>query len=150
MRIIAAPILAKPQDADQPTSRCRTVERESCLSPIEHRSPPQRSYSTDSTPQMPQRTSATQEGIRVTTKTVPSRSYSADSTPRMPHRTSTKRMHSYRHYHLNQEASHERKPATPTRLLSRWSSSARLIVDDRPPSQPLSCCQRSRGLSMSQ
>jgi hypothetical protein len=148
MCIVASPILAKPQDADQPTSRCRTtVERESRLSRIEYRSPPQRSYSTDSTPRMPQRTSTAQEGIRETTKTVPSRSYSSDSTPRMPHRSSTKRVHSHRHHHLNQDDSQERTPAPPTRLLSRWSSSARLIVDDGPPSQPLSCCQMSRGQS---
>jgi hypothetical protein len=108
---------------------------------LEHRSPPQRSCSTDSTPRMPRRASTTQEQEiqeTTTTKTVPSRSYSADSTPRMPHRTSAKRRLSHRHPHVNQEDSDERKPAPPARILSRWSSSERLIVDG-PPSQPLSC-----------
>jgi hypothetical protein len=155
MCMIAAPILREGQDdADHPTSRWCTVESESCIGPIEleHRSPPQeRSCSTDSTPRMPQHTStSTQEqGIQETTnKTVPSWSYSADSVPQVPQRTSTKRVRSYRHHHLNQDDSHERKPAPPTSLPSRWSSSARLIVDGPPP-QPLSCCQMSRGPSSS-
>jgi hypothetical protein len=157
MCMIAAPILPilreGQDDADQPTSRWCTVESESCLGPIEHRLPPQRSYSTGSTPRMPQRTSnSTQEqGIQETTKkTVSSQSCSADSMPQIPQRTSTKTVRPYRHHHLNQEDSHERKPAPPTSLPSpsRWSSSARLIVDG-PPSQPLSCCRISRGPSIS-
>jgi hypothetical protein len=83
---------------------------------------------------LPHRTSTTEEEIRETTKTVNGHTG----------RKSNKRVHSYLHNHLNQENSHERESAPGARLYSRWSSSARVIVD-RSPSQPLSCCQMSRG-----
>jgi hypothetical protein len=133
MCIIASPILGEGQnEANQSSPRYRTVTRESCLGPIENHSLRSSSPSSDSTPRLPHRTSTTEEEIRETTKTVNGHT----------ERQSNKRVHSYLHNHLNQENSHERESAPGARLYSRWSSSARVIVD-RSPSQPLSCCQMS-------
>jgi hypothetical protein len=49
------------------------------------------------------------------------------------------------HQHINQENVREQEGVVE-RLLSRWSSSSRVITD-RPPSQPLSCRQMSGGPS---
>jgi hypothetical protein len=126
MCINKAPILTKPQDADQPTTRCRTVKRrESCLGPIDHHSPPPpppRS-SSDSAPRMPHRTLTTQDGIRETTKRLCGHADIVTG--------------------RNQEKAYGRESADG-RLHSRWSSSAWVVVD-RPPSQPLSFRRMSGG-----
>jgi hypothetical protein len=139
---IAAPILLVEgqNDANQSTPRYRIVTRESCLGPIENHSLRSSSPSSDSTLRMPHRASTTQEGIRETTKTVSE--YGDVDTGRK----SNTKVHLYLHNHLNHEKSHERGSAPAASLYSRWSSSARITVD-RPPSQPLSSCQMSRGSS---
>jgi hypothetical protein len=137
-----APILGQGQDdADQPNSRCRAVKRERCLCRIEHHSLTLSSPSSDTTQRLPHRSSTIQAGIRETTKTVHGNE-DVDTTGRKSNKT----VHSYPHRHLNPKNSHGRGSAPATRLHSRWNSSSRAIVD-KPPSQPLSCRQLSRGTS---
>jgi hypothetical protein len=122
-----APILGEGHDdADKPnSSRGRAVNRESCPDRIQHHSP--RSSSTS------HRTSTTQAGIRETTNKV------RGSRDMYTSGKSNETVHSYQHHssHLHREYSRERKHAPAEKLHSRWSSSARVMVD-KPPSQPLS------------
>jgi hypothetical protein len=124
MCIITAPILTKPQGADQPITRWPTVNKECCIGPIDHHSPPPRSSSplADSEPRMPHRTLTTQEGIRDTTE----RGYGHED-------MTTGR---------SEDNAFGRESAAGRLQHSRWSSSARVIID-RPPSQPHSFRQMS-------